>query len=90
MAVALRLMRLGKRGKPSYRIIAIDKRKKRDGKYIESIGTYNPLTEPAEIKINQERFDYWKEKGAVLSEGLYRLLKSKKIKTGLIFLDNPR
>lgn len=80
MAVALRLMRLGKRGKPSYRIIAIDKRKKRDGKYIENLGTYNPLVDPAEIKINKERFDYWKEKGAVLSEGLTRLLKSKKSK----------
>ncbi len=77
MAVALRLMRLGKRGKPSYRIIAIDKRKKRDGKYIESIGIYNPLVDPAEIKINKERFNYWKEKGAVVSEGLARLLKSK-------------
>lgn len=75
MAATLRLMRIGRKGLPFYRIIVVDKRKKRDGKYIENLGTYNPLMNPAEIKINQERLEYWKEKGAQISEGLQKLLK---------------
>ncbi len=78
MAVVLRLMRIGRRRSPFYRIIAVDKRKKRDGTYIENIGTYNPLTEPAEIKLNDERFFYWKQQGAEISEGLQKLLKYQK------------
>ncbi len=78
MAVALRLMRLGRRGKPFYRIVAVDKRKKRTGAYIEKIGTYNPLAEPAEIALNSERLDYWTSKGALVSEGLQKLLKYNK------------
>lgn len=77
MAVTLRLMRFGKKNYPTYRIVAIDKRKKRDGSYIEKVGTYNPMTEPATIDINKERFDDWVLKGAELSDGLKRLLKKK-------------
>lgn len=75
MAVTLRLMRLGKRGKPFYRIIAVDKRKKRNGAYIENLGTYNPLVSPASISYNKESFDAWISKGAQISEGLARLIK---------------
>lgn len=78
MAVALRLMRFGKRKQPYYRIIALDKTKKRDGSYIEKIGLYQPLTAEKNIQINKERFEYWKSKGAQLSEGLTRLLKNEK------------
>lgn len=74
MPATLRLMRIGRKGRPFYRIIAVDKRKKRNGKYIENIGTYNPLMNPAEIKLDQARLDYWKDKGAVISEGLHKLL----------------
>lgn len=77
MAVTLRLMRFGKKKYPTYRIVAIDKRKKRDGSYIEKVGTYNPMTEPATIDINKERFYDWVLKGAELSDGLKRLLKKK-------------
>ncbi len=77
MAATLRLMRIGRKGRPFYRIIVVDKRKKRNGKYIESLGTYNPLIDPAEIKLNHERLAYWQEKGAQISEGLHRLLKYK-------------
>lgn len=82
MPAMLRLMRVGRKGKPFYRVIVVDKRKKRDGKYIENLGTYNPLVNPAEIKLNQERLDYWKDKGAEISEGLHKLLKynAKKVK----------
>jgi len=75
MAVAIRLFRLGKKDKPFYRIVVADKRNKRQGKYIEEIGYYNPLKEPAEVKINKERLDYWLSRGAILSEGLQKLRK---------------
>ena len=54
MAVKIRLTRMGSKKRPSYRIVATDSRSPRDGKYIELIGFYNPITEPAEIKINEE------------------------------------
>ena len=75
MAVAIRLFRLGKKDKPFYRIVVVDKRNKRQGKYIEEIGYYNPLKEPAEMKVNKERLDYWLSRGAILSEGLQKLRK---------------
>jgi len=75
MAVAIRLFRLGKKDKPFYRIVVVDKRNKRQGKYIEEIGYYNPLKEPDEMKINKERLDYWLSRGAILSEGLQKLRK---------------
>ncbi len=78
MAVTLRLMRFGKKDQPSYRIVALDKRKKRDGSYLENVGIYNPMTEPATLKINKERFNYWVSKGAELSEGMRKLLKRHK------------
>jgi small subunit ribosomal protein S16 len=78
MAVSLRLMRFGKRKQPFYRIIALDRSKKRDGSYIEKIGLYQPLTAEKNIQINKERFEYWKSKVAQLSEGLERLLKNTK------------
>ncbi len=81
MPATLRLMRVGRKGKPFYRVVAVDKRKKRNGRYIENLGTYNPLINPAEIKLDQERLDYWKDKGAEISEGLHRLLKYNSRKT---------
>jgi len=71
-------MRFGKKKQPFYRIVALDKRKKRDGSYIENVGTYNPLLPDKNIKIIKERFDSWKLKGAQLSEGLKRLLSDPK------------
>ncbi|MDA1317117.1 MAG: 30S ribosomal protein S16 [bacterium] len=78
MAVALRLMRFGKKKFPFYRIVALDKRKKRDGSYIEKVGQYDPMIKENTIKINKTRFDYWQSQGAQISEGLTRLLKNKK------------
>ena len=78
MAVTLRLMRFGKRKQPSYRIVVLDKRKKRDGAYLEQIGVYYPLVAENNIQIIKDRFDFWQEKGAELSEGLKRLLSDKK------------
>jgi len=75
MAVAIRLFRLGKKDKPFYRIVVADRINKRQGKYIEEIGYYNPLKEPAEMKVNKERLDYWLSRGAILSEGFQKLRK---------------
>ncbi len=80
MAVALRLFRIGKKHAPTYRIIAIDKRNKRNGKYIEQIGFYNPMSDPFELSIDKKKLDYWKGKGAVISEGFQKLLKKQSSK----------
>lgn len=78
MATAIRLYRMGKKDKPYYRIVVVNKRYKANGKYIEEIGKYHPLKNPALIDINQERFDYWINNGAIVSEGLSKVLKYKK------------
>lgn len=77
MAATIRLMRFGKRGAPSYRIVVLDKRQKRDGAYIENLGVYNPMTEPATFNLKQDRFDYWKSRGAEISDGMGKLLKRR-------------
>lgn len=79
MAATLRLYRIGKKGNPSYRIVVVNKRYKANGSYIEEIGKYNPMIEPIYVKIDKDRFDYWKTRGAIVSEGLQKLLKNKKI-----------
>ena len=68
MAVKIRLTRLGDKKSPFYRVVVTDSRKARDGAYIENLGTYNPLTSPAEIKINEERAKYWLSTGAQPTE----------------------
>jgi small subunit ribosomal protein S16 len=77
MAVALRLMRFGKRGYPTYRIVVLDKRSKRDGYYIEKIGLYNPMTDSDQIILNEERFAFWVDKGAQVSDGIRKLFSAK-------------
>lgn len=76
MAVAIRLMRFGKKHYPTYRIVALDKRAKRDGAYIEKIGIYQPMSNPHVLEWNQERLDYWLSRGAQLSEGMQKLMAS--------------
>lgn len=78
MAVALKLMRFGKKGHPSYRIVAIDKRKPRNSDYIESIGIYQPVGPKTALQIKKPRLEYWQSQGAQVSEGLVKLLKNKK------------
>lgn len=77
MPVTIRLMRFGKRGFATYRVVALDKRKKRDGSYIEKVGTYNPHAENP-FSIDHEKLNAWIKKGAVLSEGIQKLLKKIK------------
>lgn len=88
MSVRLRLMRTGRHRAPSYRIVAIDSRKKRDGKFLEILGHYNPRTQPeADIGIKEDRIRYWLSVGAKPSETVKSLLR----KAGLLAkLDQER
>ena len=74
MAVKIRLTRMGSKKRPSYRIVATDSRSPRDGKYLELIGFYNPIAEPAEIKINEEVALKWLRNGAILTDTAKDLL----------------
>lgn len=65
MAVKIRLTRMGAKKAPCYRIVAIDSKKSRDGKYIEQIGFYDPISEPVTIKIDAEKANKWLKVGAI-------------------------
>ena len=73
--VRLRLTRMGRKKQPFYRIVAADSRAPRDGRFIESIGHYNPMLNPLEIKIDPERVDYWLGEAHLLRHGV-RLIKA--------------
>ena len=74
MAVKLRLTRMGAKKKPVYRIVASDSRRPRDGQYIELVGTYNPLTQPATINVNEEVALKWLSNGAEPTDTVRSLL----------------
>ncbi|AHJ13543.1 SSU ribosomal protein S16p [Sulfurospirillum multivorans DSM 12446] len=73
MATVVRLTRMGRNKTPFYRIVVTDSRKKRDGGSIETIGYYNPLTEPQVIKFDAERLAYWKSVGAKMSDRVAKI-----------------
>ncbi len=73
MSVKLRLTRLGKKKQPMYRVVATDSHTKRDGEYIELIGTYNPVTKPATVKLNEELALKWLNNGAIPSDTVKNL-----------------
>lgn len=72
----IKLTRTGKRGQPSYRIVVVEARSKRDGKYLESLGFYNPLTKPNTIKVDKKKYQEWKAKGAQPTDTVRRLVES--------------
>jgi small subunit ribosomal protein S16 len=74
--LAIKLMRTGAKKRPSYRIIVKEKQSKRDGAYLENLGTYNPTREPAEIKLDLDRVRYWMEKGAQPTDTVGQLIKA--------------
>ena len=78
--VKIRLRRLGAKKAPFYRVVVADSRFPRDGRFIEEIGTYNPLTDPVEIKIDSERAQQWIKNGAQPTDPVRVLLK----KTGVL------
>jgi len=79
MAVKIRLRRMGAKKAPFYRVIVADERSPRDGKFIDEIGYYNPLREPAEIKIDAEKAEKWLNNGAQPTETVKSLLKKSGI-----------
>lgn len=79
MAVALKLYRQGKKGSPSYRVVAVNKHYKADGKYIEEVGFYDPMANPVAFTVKKDRFDYWMGVGAQVSAGLAKILKHHKV-----------
>ena len=81
MAVKLRLARMGQKKAPVYRIVAADSRSPRDGRFIEVVGTYNPVKEPAQVSINEELALKWLHNGAQPSDTVRSLLSSQGIMT---------
>ena len=79
MAVKIRLKRLGAKKSPFYRVVVADERSPRDGKFIEEIGYYNPLTNPVDIKIDAEKATKWLGNGAQPTETVRSLLKKSDI-----------
>jgi len=79
LAVKLRLRRIGKKKQPIYKVVAADSRSPRDGKFLESIGLYNPLTNPHTLEIKEDRALYWLEVGAQPTDTVASLLRQKGI-----------
>lgn len=79
MAVRIRLTRLGRKKKPFYRIIVADSECKRDGKFLDILGTYDPLKEPATIQIDNDKLQSWLGKGALPSTTVKSLIKQASI-----------
>lgn len=79
MAVKIRLKRMGAKKAPFYRIVVSDSRSPRDGRFIEEIGTYNPLKDPGEIVVDKERTAYWIGCGAQPSDTVRALLKKSEV-----------
>jgi small subunit ribosomal protein S16 len=77
MAVKIRLARHGAKKAPFYRIVVAESESPRDGKFLETIGTYNPVTEPAKVTLNGERIKYWIGKGATPTVTVKNLLKKE-------------
>jgi len=75
VAVKLRLMRMGKKKQPTYRIVAADSRSPRDGRFIEVVGIYDPRAEPSVIKVDNERAVHWLRHGAQPTERVQKLLQ---------------
>ena len=73
------LARFGAKKKPFYRVVVIDKERARDSKAIEVVGQYNPLTEPATVKLQHDRITHWTKNGAQLSDTVARLLKNNPV-----------
>lgn len=75
MAVKIRLARFGSKAAPFYRVVVADSRSPRDGKFIDRVGTYNPRTQPSEIKIDNEKAKEWIGKGAQPTDQVRKLLQ---------------
>lgn len=77
MAVKIRLARHGAKKRPFYRIVVADSESPRDGRFLESVGTYNPLKEPAEVTLKENRIKYWMGQGALPTDTVKSILKKE-------------
>ena len=77
MQVKIRLARHGAKKRPFYRIVVASSESPRDGRYLENVGTYNPLTDPAEVTLKPERIKYWIDQGAIPTDTVKSLLKKE-------------
>ena len=77
MSVKIRLARHGAKKRPFYRIVVADSESPRDGKFLEVVGTYNPLMDPAEVNLKDERVKYWMDQGAIPTGTVKSLLKKQ-------------
>ena len=73
--VKIRLRRMGAKKNPFYRIVVADSRYPRDGRFIEEVGTYDPMTEPATVKVDREKVEAWLKKGAQTTDTVKAILK---------------
>ena len=73
--VKIRLLRAGAKKRPFYRVIAIDERRKRNGRALEFLGTYNPIAEPVEISLKTDRIEAWQAQGAQLTDAVRALIR---------------
>jgi len=78
--VILRLRRVGAKKRPIYRIVAADSRAPREGKFLETVGTYNPALEAAQVTIQKEKVEYWLVRGAQVSDTVKSLLKRQGVR----------
>jgi len=77
--LAIRLARIGKKKRPYYRVVVTEKTRPRNGRFVEIVGTYDPLKKPAEVKLNTERIKYWLGCGAQASDTVRSFLRNQKI-----------
>ena len=77
MAVKIRLARHGAKKQPFYRVVVADSESPRDGRFLEIVGTYNPLTDPAEVSFKGDRVKYWMDQGAIPTNTVKSLLKKE-------------
>jgi small subunit ribosomal protein S16 len=75
--LAIRLMRMGAKKSPSYRVVVKEKLSKRDGAYVENVGFYNPTRNPAEVRLDLERVNYWIERGAQPTDTVRQLIRQQ-------------
>ena len=75
----IRLARVGAKKKPFYRVVVIEKERARNGRNLEVVGHYNPLTNPAKVDLNHDRIGYWTKNGAQLSDTVQRLVKNNPV-----------
>jgi small subunit ribosomal protein S16 len=79
MSVKIRLARHGAKKRPFYRIVIADSESPRDGKFLESVGTYDPVADPAKVSLNQERIKHWIGQGAIPTDTVKNLLKKQSV-----------